>query len=72
MNYVDTDTTFTDWSEFGMRDETGRGPITGVSRAPGHVREGLSIDSQVDNPADRRGRSKSNLKKMFDKFLYQN
>jgi len=54
-----------------MRDETGRGPITGVSRAPGHVREGLSIDSQVDNPADRRGRSKSNLKKMFDKFLYQ-
>lgn len=71
MNYLDTDTTHTDWSEFGQQNKTERCPITGVSTAPGYVPAEHSSDALVDSHAERGGRSKSKQKAMFDKFLYQ-
>ena len=71
MNHLDTDTTQTDWSEFGRRNETARCPITGVSTMPalGPV-EHFSNAADGDHPG-QGGRSKSKLQIMFDKFLYQ-
>ena len=71
MNYLDTDTTHTDWSEFGQQNKTERCPITGVSTAPGYVLAEHSSDALVGNHAERGGRSKSKLQAMFEKFLYQ-
>jgi hypothetical protein len=71
MNYLDTDTTHTDWSEFEAHNEPGRCPITGVSTAPGYVTAGFPGDSPADSPAERSARSNPKLQAMFDKFLYQ-
>ena len=53
MNYIDTDTTLTDSSEYGLQNETERCPITGVSRVPGYIPAWLSSDSPVDSRAER-------------------
>jgi hypothetical protein len=71
MNYMDTDTTVTDWNEYGMRDQAERRRDTGVSAAHGHPGAGLAGDSQADHRAESRWQSKKKLKKMFDRFLYQ-
>ena len=70
MNYIDTDTTLTDSSEYGLQNETERCPITGVSTVPGYMTVWLSSDSPVDSRAEHR-RSNSKLEAMFDKFLYR-
>lgn len=71
MNYLDTDTTETDWSEFGHQEQSGRCPITGVSLAPVYAPDGLADDERAGGRAASRGCSKSKLQAMFDKFLYQ-
>ena len=71
MNYLDTDTTHTDWSEFRQQNKTERCPITGVSTAPGYVPAEHSSDALVVSHGGRGGRSTSKLQAMFDKFIYQ-
>lgn len=71
MNYLDTDTTNTDWSEFEQQKEIERCPITGVSRAFQFGSAELPCDELVDSKFKRGGRSQSKLQAMFDKFLYQ-
>ncbi len=71
MNDLDTDTTQTDWSEFGQQNKTERCPITGVPTAPGYVLAEHSSDALVGSHAERGGRSKSKLQAMFEKFVYQ-
>ena len=71
MNYLDADTTNTDWSEFEQQQETDRCPITGVSRAPRGRPAGLSSDELTGSHVERGGRSNSKLQAMFNKFLYQ-
>ena len=71
MNYLDTDTTQTDWSESGQRNPTERCPITGVSMAPDIMLAEYAGDAQVGSHTVHKGRSESKLQAMFDKFLYQ-
>ena len=71
MNYPDTDTTQTDWSESGQRNPNERCPITGVSMAPGLMPVEYSGDARVAGHRIHKGRSESKLQAMFDKFLYQ-
>ena len=71
MNYLDADTTNTDWSEFEQPKETECCQITGVSRALHYGPAGFSGDELTDSCVERGGRSNSKLQAMFDKFLYQ-
>ena len=71
MIHHDTDTTQTDWSEFGQPEKTERCPVTGVPTALKYDPRELCSDKLADCHAELGGRSKSKLQVMFDKFLYQ-
>ena len=71
MNYLDADTTNTNWSEFEQQEETERCPITGVSRALHYGPAGLSDVELAGSYVEHGGRPNSKLQAMFDKFLYQ-
>ena len=71
MNNPDADITTTDWSEFAGQNTTARCPITGVSTAPAYGPVEHFSDASTGSNSGRRGRSKSKLQMMFDKFLYQ-
>ena len=71
MNYPDTDTTQTGWSESRQRNPAERCPITGVSMAPGFMSVEHSGDARVVSHRIHKGRSESKLQAMFDKFLYK-
>ena len=71
MNYLDADTTITDWSKVGQQGETEWCPITGVSRALHYRSAGPSGDELTGSHVERGARPNSILLAMFDKFLYQ-
>ena len=71
MNHPDSDTTQTNWSEFGQRNQTERCPITGVSRASGYAQVEYSDAVLLSSHAEIGGQQKSKLGAMFNKFLYQ-
>ncbi len=58
MNHYDTDITQTDWSE--------------LEQAVSGYMPGADLDNEMVNQNTKcSGRSKAQLKTMFDKFLYQ-
>jgi hypothetical protein len=71
MNYLDTDTTQTDWSNFRQQNKMECRPITGVSTALGYMPAEYSGATLVGSDTELGGQSKSKLRAMFDKFLYQ-
>ena len=71
MKYLDTDTTDTDWNEFGQQNKTERCPVTGVSTALKYEPAEDSSDEVVGSYTEPREQSNSKLQAMFDKFLYQ-
>jgi hypothetical protein len=71
MNYPDTDTTQTAWSNFRQQNETERCPVTGVSRMSGYVQVEFSSAPSIGSHVESERQSKSKLGGMFDKFLYQ-
>ncbi|UCH40599.1 MAG: hypothetical protein JSU67_02550 [Gammaproteobacteria bacterium] len=71
MEYIDTDTTHTDWDELGQQNKTERCPVTGVSTALKYGPAEHSSDEPVGSDTERRKQSNPELQAMFDKFLYQ-
>ena len=71
MNYLDTDTTQTDWSNFRQQNKMECRPITGVSRASGYAQAEYSDAVLLSSHAELGGQQKSKLGAMFNKFLYQ-
>ncbi len=71
MNYPDTDTTQTNWSEYRQRNQTEPCPITGATTSLGYM-PAKYADATLDvSHTVHGGRSKSKRQAMFDKFLYQ-
>jgi hypothetical protein len=71
MNYLDIDTTHTDWNNFGQRNKTERCPVTGVSTALKYGPADRSSDELDVSETGRRDQSNLELEAMIDKFLYQ-
>ena len=71
MNYFDTDTTQTGWSNFGQQDNLEYYPTTGVSRTPDNPELGSSPTQPMGIQMQIERQTKAELGAMFNKFLYQ-
>jgi hypothetical protein len=70
MNYFDSDSTNTDWTESGMQGDSGRYPSEDVFGIPGYSAAGHCDEVAADDPAWRGEYSNLKLQEMFARFLY--
>ena len=79
MDYFDPDTTKTDWSEFSVHEDTDHSLPIDLSDLddylPGEGPAGRNrqelADELMEEHLESQRRSKTQLHKMFDKFLYK-
>lgn len=71
MNYPDTDTTYTDWSDVQQQTKAERCPVTGVPTALEYGPVELSGVKLVGSDGERKELSNAKLQEIFNKFLYE-